>query len=170
MACPVARFPRRADTAELQGPNNETSTALRLGGLLHFLAFVIGRFFPPANLINRVSFRAAGVVVLPSAQPARVRRRERTRAPLVVPARIPGLVWRAVCRAHSRCAATGRESRRPSPAQKTIRRPGAGLGESRKPSRRKIRTRAGGPASAESWRGPGSCKRGTKRTPRWASA
>src|SRR5260370_12283806 len=129
MACPVARFPRRADTAELQGPNNETSSALRLAGFLHFLAFVIGRFFPPSNLINRVSLRAAGVVVLPSARPARVRRRERSLVPPVVPARIPGPVWRAVCRAHSRCAATGRESRRPSPAQKTIPKPMEGLGE-----------------------------------------
>src|SRR5713101_382286 len=152
MACPVARFSTSVDAAELQGPNNEASSALRLAGLLLFLAFVIGRFFPPSNLINRVSLRAAGVVVSPSARPARVR--GRAPAPLVVPARIPGLVWRAVCRAHSRCAATGRESRRPSPAQKTIRRPGEGLGEARKPSRQKIRTRAGEPASAESWRDP----------------
>src|SRR5260370_42247633 len=102
MACPVARFPRRADTAELQGPNNETSSALRLAGLLHFLALVIGRFFPPSNLINRVSLRAAGVAALPSARPARVRRRERVRAPPVVPARVPGPGWQAVFRAHPR--------------------------------------------------------------------
>src|SRR5260221_6498536 len=158
MTCPVARFATSVDAAELPGPNNEASSALRLAGLLHFLAFVIGRFFHPSNLINRVALRAAGVAALPSARPARVRRRERARAPLVVPARISGLVWRAVCRAHSRCAATGRESHRPSPAQKIIRRPSEGLEESRKPSRQKNRTKAGEPASAESWRDPGSCK------------
>src|SRR5258708_25509879 len=100
MACPVARFSTSVDAAELPRPNNEASSALRLAGLLHFLAFVIGRFFPPSNLINRVSLRAAGVAVLPSARPARVWRRERARAPLVVPAQITQPVWRGVCPAH----------------------------------------------------------------------
>jgi len=48
MACLVARFPTSVDAAELQGPNNETSSALRLAGLLRFLAFVIGTFFSPS--------------------------------------------------------------------------------------------------------------------------
>src|SRR5438034_6193148 len=145
MECPVARFQRRREAAELQRPNDKTSPRLRLAGFLLFLAFVIARFFPPSDFINHGPLRAAGVVVLPSARPPRARRRAQAPAPPIDPARVSGLVWPAVCRAHSRCAATSRESRRPLPAQKTTRRPGETLGESRKPSRRKSRTTLRGP-------------------------